>query len=771
MTKKIGVLIVAVVFAFCAMIPTVFAAPASKVAPTQDLVWKDGTVYGSIEAYSDAKKEGYQVSANKSFNVIESAGRPVGSFTFDKKGNDETAGLEGNLVITLTENVKVGVEWHCSKYYAAIELDGAGVYSLPQLWQDNGKKQSFDQIWIDVKNPATGRTGTFDGPTGALTGLTKSVEGTPIVEWYLENGYNVELEDILAGMIFDLFATEEVEDALAITGDSIATGTVGVDGEIVFDLEEVLVGWYGLVESFVEGSICVEIFELIEEPVFFYVGEQGIAGSAEEFSFVSGANEELGTVIVEDDGVLIDITVGDGTVIQTTKGSIWSAVDTSNFGIAEWVWSRPDTLATGNDGDMLTVEENFYIGGQLPTSAMFYFAADNAAILEVNGKIIWWTESSLGSFQENVSVSDAFGLDDAEDMFGAKYINGEPSGWMVAANYDIAQYLVNGYNTITIYAANSSNRGEGPNTGYNTSNNYAGLIYNCNFETQGFVFNNETKQSEEVNAEVNLGFIGYYINDGKVMSTSIHWQNLKQGDMIDWEAVDAAYDAWVAIGGLVPDRTTWQTSGYASYTFEDYAALGFGDFNLGQLEDYYKNYYVDPGYIVPQNYQFRVGLIYMHDASHSKYYGDIITIVSSKLYKGSVASIDDDVAFVDSDKFNGLGGEAMSVTIISVQNGKLVITIKSKTTQGLANFTVTNNETGELEYYVLGLIVNSTGVQYYDDRGVGIGMGTQNLRNNVFDERITLDEVSEYSFDAASGVHTYTFISNIDLSQFFFNAI
>jgi len=100
--------------------------------------------------------------------------------------------------------------------------------------------------------------------------------------------------------------------------------------------------------------------------------------------------------------------------------------------------------------------------------------------------------------------------------------------------------------------------------------------------------------------EVNLGFIGYYMYEGNVLSTSIHWQHLeKEGDMIDWNAVDAAYADWVSQGGLKPDRSAWLTSGYASFTFKDYAALGYGDFNIGQLEDYYKAYYVDPGYVLP----------------------------------------------------------------------------------------------------------------------------------------------------------------------------
>jgi len=105
-------------------------------------------------------------------------------------------------------------------------------------------------------------------------------------------------------------------------------------------------------------------------------------------------------------------------------------------------------------------------------------------------------------------------------------------------------------------------------------------------------------ESKEDPVIINLGFIGYYINDGKVLSTSIHWQYLaNEGEMIDWDAVDAAYAEWVAKGGLAPKREIWQTSGYASFTFDDYAEKGYGDFNIGQLESYYKAYYVDPGYI------------------------------------------------------------------------------------------------------------------------------------------------------------------------------
>ena len=98
---------------------------------------------------------------------------------------------------------------------------------------------------------------------------------------------------------------------------------------------------------------------------------------------------------------------------------------------------------------------------------------------------------------------------------------------------------------------------------------------------------------------IEVGFIGYYVNDGKVMNTSFYWQEIQPGDTIDWAAVDAAYADWVARGGLAPDGTLWQTSGYASFTFGWYESVSYSQFTGGQLEGYYGQFYVDPGYIAP----------------------------------------------------------------------------------------------------------------------------------------------------------------------------
>jgi hypothetical protein len=100
---------------------------------------------------------------------------------------------------------------------------------------------------------------------------------------------------------------------------------------------------------------------------------------------------------------------------------------------------------------------------------------------------------------------------------------------------------------------------------------------------------------------ISLGFIGYYGYEDHVLSTSFYWQHLEKGSLIDWGAVNAAYDDWVANGGLEPDRTVWQTSGAGSFTFEDYAGIGYADFTEYQLESYYLSFYLDPGYVPANN--------------------------------------------------------------------------------------------------------------------------------------------------------------------------
>lgn len=127
---------------------------------------------------------------------------------------------------------------------------------------------------------------------------------------------------------------------------------------------------------------------------------------------------------------------------------------------------------------------------------------------------------------------------------------------------------------------------------------YVPKVYNNKNINMVFVGDYINKEKEVDPTVVNLGFIGYYKYGDSVLTTSFYWQSLKKGDCIDWDAVDEAYAKWMSDGGLEPERITWQTSGYASYTFPDKSKKCFEDFNKGQVEGYYKEYYLDPGYIL-----------------------------------------------------------------------------------------------------------------------------------------------------------------------------
>ena len=139
MNRKLNSLALVLVLTF-AFTTAVFAAPLQEV---QEGVYKDGVEYvpaDELVKSTSGIKTGTKISANKSYNEIKLDGEVVGHFTFNKDASP--------LSITITKNVNVIVEWKCAKYYMTCELKNAGVYSLPQILQDNGKLKNFDQIWI-----------------------------------------------------------------------------------------------------------------------------------------------------------------------------------------------------------------------------------------------------------------------------------------------------------------------------------------------------------------------------------------------------------------------------------------------------------------------------------------------------------------------------------------------------------------------------------------------------------------------------------------------
>jgi len=135
-------------------------------------------------------------------------------------------------------------------------------------------------------------------------------------------------------------------------------------------------------------------------------------------------------------------------------------------------------------------------------------------------------------------------------------------------------------------------------------------FYLAHFVTPGFILPDDVQPIE-------LGFIGYYLHEGEVRSTSIFWLTLYEGAYIDWDVVEGEYQDWVNRDGLEPDFATgWRSSGSAPITFDHMDAIGHSDFTDGQLEGFYLAHYVTPGFILPDDIQsIELGLIgyYLHE--------------------------------------------------------------------------------------------------------------------------------------------------------------
>ncbi|MCL2675135.1 MAG: prealbumin-like fold domain-containing protein [Firmicutes bacterium] len=204
---------------------------------------------------TSSANHGYKVSANKSYNEIMLGGEVVGFFVFDKGGNDPNNA--GNLIITLVKDVIVGVRWDCSKYYGYAKLEGIGVYSLPQLMQDNGKTQSFDQIWILTVEPII-----VENPVSLK--FTKLVEGEPFAVWAESNGYDPAF--IAAMMSFELYKAND--DGTAYLPPCLATAQPDLSKSgFVFEYE-FTTGWYAIVEVLTaEGQ---KLFDR-PDPLYIYI--------------------------------------------------------------------------------------------------------------------------------------------------------------------------------------------------------------------------------------------------------------------------------------------------------------------------------------------------------------------------------------------------------------------------------------------------------------------------------------------------------------------
>jgi uncharacterized protein YegL len=142
--------IISIALILCILIsvlpPSVFGASA-----IQEPVTKDGAKYADITATAgnSSANLGDKITANGANYDITLDGEIVGSFVFNKNAP--------YIDVIITSGVAVDIIWNCGDKYADCTLNGAGIYQIPQLLQDNGKTQSFNAIWVvEVKQGGNG---------------------------------------------------------------------------------------------------------------------------------------------------------------------------------------------------------------------------------------------------------------------------------------------------------------------------------------------------------------------------------------------------------------------------------------------------------------------------------------------------------------------------------------------------------------------------------------------------------------------------------------
>lgn len=253
-------------------------------------VYKDKVATDLLEAVyngNSASIPGWnKISGNGEKVNIMVNGVKVGYFVFDKKGNVADKGFTDFLKIEIYDNIlelsgeaTVNIRWHCSKYYAYADLSTPGEYWIPQLMQDNGKIQSFDQIWIGTSyTPYTPSEGTLS--------IIKMVNGERFGDW--ARGLPSErLGSIVAGMKFDLYTS----NAKGETIQYLATGSMDETGKINFE-NKYPIGWYVITES-VTGR-ALNYFETeADKTVVIYIdgvinGIANVIGESNNFDYNTG---------------------------------------------------------------------------------------------------------------------------------------------------------------------------------------------------------------------------------------------------------------------------------------------------------------------------------------------------------------------------------------------------------------------------------------------------------------------------------------------------
>ena len=338
----------------------------------------------------------------------------------------------------------------------------------------------------------------------------ETVSPVPVIEDGVISFAKV-VKDVRGGFAPGLSAEEtaqitfDIYDNAELVGVPVKSGLTLVDGRVYYKGPEIIVGkTYYIKENLngLEGK--------------YYPLSQGMAiATTDKLNItLSSFNSSPEASEVDPDNTWM---LGDQHIKQLWTDTLQNSADaalynammdikTDGGNAPTWIWTRPDSWKTGVSGDDVMISvSTFEIpeGFTVPDDTWFYFACDNAAVVYVNDT---WVACTTEAFGHNVGVgTTAYSF----KTLDSSAFDGSPNGWAHVYKVNIKKYLKEGAgNTIKIYAANSA-QADGPNAGYDTSNNPAGLIYACSINAVGSdnaQFTNELKEYYSFWAGIHLDF-------------------------------------------------------------------------------------------------------------------------------------------------------------------------------------------------------------------------------------------------------------------------
>jgi len=362
---------------------------------------------------------------------------------------------------------------------------------------------------------------------GSLS-ILKTVGGVPFLDWARSKGLDAAgIDDIIAGMNFVAYLMTGA-DGVRVSPEVSYQGVMSpLDGIIGFG--QVRVGWYEVVET-ISGAASTYFAGSNGATNLYFVDNSSLAGSTSAMAnFVSGQNG-VGTLVKCD----ANCSFGDNVFSLGTKEhvlpDVWNGqlAGSANFQKlmdmnAQWIWDYGCTHIYGKSGSVYS--DTFTFNAAEAGSATLYFAADNAAVVYVNGKLAGYTEVAFeksGSGLEPAALLDDF---DWTGLNASVFNGGWADGWCYA--YDTEINFNKGFNTLTIIALNSiGTDGTGtPNDTYNEVNNPCGLIFG--FAVPAITFDNE--ESPDVQSGIKvvpMASIGYFeLADGDTWGLEVWPQN------------------------------------------------------------------------------------------------------------------------------------------------------------------------------------------------------------------------------------------------------